>query len=83
MSFVTLDSVGEAILEAFCPSSPASELGFEGATELVAVLAPDSLMGPSDPMPARRMIFMEGCVFGASSEAAPRLKALSGVGLCV
>ena len=80
LSFEIIDSVGEAIPDAFCPSSPASELDFEGPTELVAVFTLDPVIWPSH-MPARRIIFIDGCTDGTSSATILGLYALNGVGL--
>ena len=60
LSLVRFESVGDATPVPRWLSSPVSEPALEGAIEPSAVLAPDSIIWPSLPTPARRMIFMVG-----------------------
>ena len=60
LSLARLESVGDATPVPRWLSSPVSEPALEGTVEPSAVLAPDSIVWPSLPRPARRMIVMVG-----------------------
>ena len=59
-SLARFESVGDATPVPRWLSSPVSEPALDGAIEPSAVLGPDSMIWPSFPTPARRMIFMGG-----------------------